>query len=171
MLLSRTDTATLEINVDAAQIGPIADYGQSEVTTSGSVTSGSIADTVSNDDIYEVLTEEESNGKPSSRTSLLEHEWSFSLAGGGTSVVFYVEAHHSANNEGDDFVFAYSTDGVNYTNMVTVTKTADNNTAQWYALPANTSGTVYVNVQDTDRSQGNRQLDSLYVDALFIVTE
>jgi hypothetical protein len=165
-----TDTATLNITVDAAPVGPVADYAQSESTLLGSVTSGSMADTVSNDDTYQVLTEAESGGKPANRHSELEHTWTFNVTG-GELVTFYVEAHHDANSEGDDFMFAYSLDGVNYTDMVTVTKTADNNTAQFFVLPGGTSGTVYIRVVDTDRSQGNSGLDSLYVDALFIVSE
>jgi len=131
---------------------------------------GAIADTTSNDDTYETLTEMESGGKPAKRRSELEHEWTFNVTG-GELVTFYVEAHHTANSEGDDFLFAYSTDGTNYTDMVTVTKTADDDTAQSYTLPGSLSGTVYVRVLDTDRSQGNKVLDSLYVDFLSIVSE
>ncbi|HEY5621455.1 MAG TPA: putative Ig domain-containing protein, partial [Pontiella sp.] len=84
------------------------------------------------------------------------------------SVIFYVEAYHTANSEGDDFVFAYSTDNVNFTDMVTVTKTADDDIAELYALPNTLSGTVYIRVTDTDSSQGNKGLDTVYVDAMYI---
>uniref|UniRef100_UPI002608D00A putative Ig domain-containing protein n=1 Tax=uncultured Muriicola sp. TaxID=1583102 RepID=UPI002608D00A len=164
-----SDTAVLQITIDAAG-GPVADFAQSEFTALGSVTGGSIADTVSNDDVYEVLTEAQSGGKPSKRRSHLEHTWTFNVTGGEV-VTFYIEAHHDANSEGDDFTFSYSTDNVNFTDMVTVTKTADENTAQFYSLPGSLSGTVYVKVVDTDRTQGNSATDSLYVDAIFITSE
>ena len=164
-----SDTATLEITVDAVG-GPTVAYAQSESTSQGSVTAGSIADIVSNDNVYEVLTEAQSGGNPNNRRSWLDHTWTFNVAA-GELVTFYVEAHHDANSEGDDFTFSYSTDNVNFTDMVTVTKTADDNTAQFYSLPGSLSGTVYVKVVDTDRTQGNGATDSLYVDALFIVSE
>ena len=52
-----------------------------------------------------------------------------------------------------------------------MTKTADDDSSNFYLLPGDLSGTVYVRVIDTDRTQGNRALDSLYVDSLFIVSE
>jgi hypothetical protein len=52
--------------------------------------------------------------------------------------------------------------------MVTVTKTADDDTAQSYALPGGTSGTVYIRVVDTDSSQGNSNLDTVYIDQIYI---
>lgn len=39
-----------------------------------------------------------------------------------------------------------------YTNMVTVTKTSDNNSTQGFELPANTSGMVHVRVIDANRA-------------------
>ena len=50
---------------------------------------------------------------------------------GGAPVTFYVEAHH--NSAVEDFVFEYSTDGVNWVTMFTLTKTADDDQAiyQW----------------------------------------
>ena len=63
----------------------------------------------------------------------LEHKWTIDVTGGST-VTFYVEAYHTSNSEGDDFTFSYSTDDSTYYNMVTVTKTSDNDTAQSYAL-------------------------------------
>ena len=51
---------------------------------------------------------------------------------GVKALSIYVEAYHTSNSESDNFVFAYSTTGVNgtYTDMVTVTKTSDNNTTE-----------------------------------------
>ncbi len=55
--------------------------------------------------------------------------------------------------------------------MLTVTKTADDDTADFFVLPGDLSGTVYVRVVDTDRTAGNNVLDRLYIDSLFIVCE
>jgi hypothetical protein len=54
---------------------------------------------------------------------------------------------------------------------VTVSKTADNNSLQWYSLPGNLSGTVYVRAKDADRTSNRTGLDSLSVDHLFITSE
>ncbi len=162
-----SDTATLQITVDA--LPGAATYGATgETTASGTIVSGSYASTLTSDNDYEQLRETESGGKPSNRYSYLEHTWSFDIGAGGSEVMLSVEAHHSANSEGDDFVFAWSADGTNYTNAVTVTKTADDNTPQTVALPAGLSGPIQIRVTDANRSSGNRQLDSLYVDGLGI---
>jgi hypothetical protein len=162
------DQATLEITVNATG-GPVNDFANADIIVSGTV-SGSYSDTLASDNTYESITEIESGGKPSKRHSLLEHKWTVNVTGGST-VTFFVEAYHTANSEGDDFIFAYSTDDSSYTNMVTVTKTSDNDTAQSYALPASTSGTVYIRVVDTDQSQGSSDLDTVYIDQMYILSD
>jgi subtilisin family serine protease len=143
------------------------DVANGETLVSGTIVSGDYTSTHASDNSYEVLRERESGGKPASRHSLLEHKWTFNVTGGET-VTFFVEAYHTDNGEGDDFLFAYSTDDVTYSTMLTVTKTADDNTAESFALPAGLSGTVFVRVTDTDQTPGNRVLDTLFVDHLFI---
>jgi len=147
---------------------PVDNYPGGETTASGTV-SGSYADTTASDNVYEAITEAESGGKPSQRHSLLDHTWAVDIGAGG-SPLLYVEAYHTANSEGDDFEFAYSSDNVNFTPVITVYKTFDDNTAQAAALPADLTGTVYIRVTDTDRTQGNNSLDTVYVDELDIVT-
>ncbi|MCK4564427.1 MAG: hypothetical protein KAU94_07125, partial [Verrucomicrobia bacterium] len=148
----------------SAQPGFVTDSAASDIAVLGSV-SGTLADVEVNDDTYQAITEV-INGN----TSALEHKWVFNVTG-AELVTLYVEAHHSANSEGDNFIFAYSTDDVDYTDMVTVAKTADDNTVQYYALPSGLNGTVYVRVLDADRTDSNTQLDTISVDALFIVSE
>lgn len=145
---------------------PVEDLANADIPVSGNV-SGNYANTHASDNSYETLTEVESGGKPSNRHSYLEHKWTINVAG-GSSVIFYVEAHKTANSEGDDFVFAYSTDNANYTDMLTVTKIADDNVTQSYTLPASVHGTVYIRLVDTDHSSGNRNSDSLFVDEMYI---
>ena len=157
-----TGTSTVDITVEAAH--PITHVPSSQIAVDGTV-SGSLADVSLSDNTYQSITEVNS-----SNSSILEHVWIFNVTGDEV-VTFYVEAHHTANSEGDDFVFAYSTDDVNYYEMVTVTKTSDDNSAQYFALPSGLSGTVYVSVQDTDTTAGNTQLDTLYIDELVIESE
>jgi hypothetical protein len=158
-----SSTDTVEINVEA-QPSIIPNAPTSQIPVNGTV-SGSLASVTGSDNAYQTITEID-NGS----TSILEHVWVFDVIGAEVAT-FYVEAHHSANTEGDNFVFAYSTDDVTYTEMLTVTKTSDDNTAQYYALPAGLSGTVYVMVQDTDTTAGNTQLDTLTIDELVIESE
>ena len=147
--------------------GMVYDHALTDIPVSGSV-GGTSADTQASDDVHQVITETESDGNPETiRFSRLEHIWDFNVAG-GTNVTFHVEAHHNINNESDDFIFAYSTDGVNGTwhDMFMVTKTSDNDTTQSFVLPQDTSGTVHIRVRDTNRSAGRRAPDSLYIDQL-----
>lgn len=85
--------------------------------------------------------------------------------------MFWLESHHTANSEGDDFVFAYSTNGTSYTDMVTVTKTADDDGHQTYTMPASITGTVHVRVRDANRTKRRTVLDTVYVDDMFIRTQ
>jgi hypothetical protein len=158
------DEADLQITVRAA--GQDTDYrANGESTTRGTVSEGDYVNTKASDNSYEAITEEIKAGK----WSQLDHTWTFDIAG-NTSVIFMVEAYHPANSEGDDFVFAYSTDNVVFTEMFTVTTTSDDDTYQSYKLPPATSGTVYVRVTDTDNTRGNTGLDTLYVDDMLIRT-
>jgi fibronectin type 3 domain-containing protein len=144
--------------------GLVTDTPMSGLVVDGTA-SGSIADVATSDNNYLTLTEI-NNGT----TSILEHVWVFNVTGAELAT-FYVEAHHSANSEGDDFVFAYSLDDVEYFDMLTVTKTEDDDAAQYFTLPSGTTGTVYVLAYDTDATPGNTQLDSLYIDELVIESE
>jgi hypothetical protein len=148
--------------------GPAAinDTANSDIIVSGTITSGSYASTANSDNAYEAIREIR-QGNASTGKSLLEHKWTINVTG-GSDVSFHVEAYRTANSEGDNFVFAYSTDNVTYTNLLTVTKTADDNTVQSAALPSSLSGTVYVRVQDTDRTKGRTSLDTIYIDQMFI---
>jgi len=163
-----TTTGTVWSFTTGAGGGDIEDMANSDIAVAGSV-SGSYTDTQSSNNVYESIQEIESGGAPPKRYSYLEHKWTINVTG-GSSVTFYVEAYHTSNSEGDDFVFAYSTNDSDYYNMVTVTKTSDDDATQSYEMPSSTSGTVYIRVQDTDRSQGNKTLDTVYVDYMYILS-
>jgi len=135
-----------------------------DMPVSGTVL-GNYIDTQSSDSNYESITEILSPGK--SGKSYLEHKWTIDVTGGAT-LTFYVEAYHSPNSEGDDFEFSYSTDDSAYTYMLAVTKTENNSGYQTFSLPSSLGGTVYIRVTDTDQTRGNKSLDTVYIDHMYI---
>jgi hypothetical protein len=123
--------------------------------------------THASDDNYQEITERKSGGKPVNRYSFAEHQWTFDLSK-ATTFVFYVEALRSANAEGDNFEFSYSTDGVIFTPMTGLSVDSDVETTYSYSLPTTLSGTIYIMVEDTDSTPGNIAFDTLYVDYMAI---
>ena len=150
----------------AHHLGYMEDVADSDTAVAGTV-SGNYIDTQTSNDSNEAIEEIESLGSPPDRYSYLEHKWRIDVTG-NEQVTFHLQAHHTANAEGDDFVFAYSTDDSNYTDMLTVTKTGDDDAYQSYEMPNDISGTVYIRVRDTDQTAGNRTLDAIYVDHMYI---
>jgi hypothetical protein len=164
--------SSVDLVVSLGPVPSVTDFALSEFPVSGTV-SGTFGNTLAGDDIYQILTEMESDDDPEeTRFSHLEHKWAFNVTGGET-VTFLVEAHHSINNESDDFLFSYSTSGGNgpWHDMFMVTKTSDSDTPQAFVLPSGTSGPVHVRVLDTNRSAGRRVLDTLAIDQMFFLTE
>ncbi len=139
-------------------------YATSDLPVSGTV-SGTYTNTHTSDDVRQSIREVENGGRPTLRHSYLEHKWTFSVPS-SASLTFYVEAYRNNNSDGDNFVFSYSTNNSTFTNLVTVNSA----TEQVYSasIPNTVSGTVYIRVVDTDRSQGNRSLDYIYVDQMYI---
>ncbi len=138
-------------------------YATSEQTVAGTRT-GSYANTLQSDNSYEVITERLSTGD--NRYSYLEHIWTVPIE--GAAMTLRVEAFHSANNEGDDFIIAGSFDGTTYANLITVIKTADNNAEQTVAIPGQTTGTYRLRVRDANRTGGRQVLDSFSADRIYI---
>lgn len=138
-----------------------------DIPVSGSV-GGSHIETQASDGGYEVITEVESGGRKSSRYSYLEHKWAIQAPVGGSTFSFHIEAFRSASSDGDNFVFAWSSDDQQYHDMLTVTKTVDDDQAQTFTFPGSLSGTVYIRVRDTNRTQGNQALDTISIDHMFL---
>jgi hypothetical protein len=155
-------------NATTLPASPVDQTATGETAVAGSVT-GSYLNTRVNDGVYESIQERLSGGPSRNRYSWLEHRWTFSVQP-GSAVSFHLKAYHGANSEGDHFTFAWSSDGVNFTSLVTVTRTVDDGTYQTAALPATISGTVTIRVQDTVRTPGTRNRDSVFVDHMFIRT-
>ena len=159
-------TASDEANGTTDEASAVQDFANQDIPVSGTV-SEDYTYTHDSDNTSESITEVSTRGRPSSRYSYLEHRWTIDVAG-GTKVTFNVEAYHNANTENDHFEFAYSTDGSTYTDMLTVTKTEDDDTLQTCELPETLSGTVYIRVVDTDQTGGRTALDAIYIDQMYI---
>lgn len=141
-----------------------------DVRTARGSLSGTYADTHEQDDSYQVLTEELQGRNSRKARSLADHTWMFDVTP-GTGYQFAVDAYHSPSAEGDDFVFSYSRDNVTFTPMVTVSKTSDNDLEQTFEFQEDiAAGALYVRVQDSDDSQGNGALDTVYVDSMSILS-
>jgi hypothetical protein len=157
-------TRTVEI-VAAPVIADI--YAGSETTVLGTVAAGDLSATTTSDDTYEVLAEHHQGGRPSKRVSALDHRWTFEI-GSPDQVVLIIEARREANADGDDFAIEYSTDGMNFYQLVLIN--AETDTVRQAPLPVGTVGTVTVRVVDTDRTPGNASSDAVYIDRLFLRT-
>jgi len=162
-----SDIATVSITVTAS--ATIVDaVASSEVSVAGTV-SENYTHTHLDDGASEAITERDSGGKPINRYSHLEHKWIFNVTP-SNAVTLYANAWSSGSNDGDSFIFAYSTDDASYANMFAVDNTSDAGHVA-YVFPALLQGTVYVRVIDSDHSPGNRAQDTVYVDHLYIRSE
>lgn len=157
-------SATVTI-ADDDLVFTVDDFVVSEATIAGALT-GSMAETLVSDDQYEEI-QETLQYSGNKLYSILDHTWTFNVTGGG-QVTFFVEAYHSPSSDGDDFLFECSTDGENWTSLLTVTKTADDNALQQAAVPNDFSGTVLIRARDTDHTKNHRLKDTLFVDLMFI---
>ena len=171
--ISTGNRVYVEIWLDATSGGtaPMNDHANSDIWIDG-VVEWNYPETLTSDNDYEEITEELFNqgASPNDDYDHLEHKWTFDVTG-GSSVTFYLEAFESGASGLEDFVFAYSDDDVSYTDMFTVTKTADDDSYQTYVLPVSTTGTVYIRVLDTVFNTGtNEAVDTIYVDHMYIAS-
>jgi VCBS repeat-containing protein len=139
-------------------------YATGEIFVAGTVSGDYTSTHVEGGDV-ESVTERESGGKPQNRYSYLEHKWTFNVTPGNT-VTLYANVWSGGSNDGDSFIFAYSTNDADYIEMFTVNSTDVN--LETYAFPPSIQGTVYVRVTDSSQSPGSRALDTIYVDHLLI---
>ena len=125
---------------------------------------GSFTRTSADDGNSQSITERESGGKKNKRYSYLSHTWRFQVAAGSTMTV-QANAWSGGSSDGDNFVFAWSTDNSNFIDMFTVSSTNDSNVQ---SENISTGGTIYVRVMDTNRQAGHRTLDTVFIDQLLI---
>ncbi len=134
------------------------------------IVSGTFLETQVNDAFVQAVMEQTTGGKPNRRQSLLEHKWMFQVEP-GASVTLFANTWASPSTQGDSFVFSYSSDDSNYTEMFTVSSDFDDDNYYVYRLPPDISGTVYLKATDTLRTAGFSEQGTLYVDHLVIRTD
>ena len=171
--LTSTATATMTNTPTPTSTGIPASVvdvtASAEINLAGTIT-GSLVDTFANDGAVQALTEIETLGKPSLRYSYLEHKWGFDVPP-GAAVTFHANAWSPPSADGDAFVFAYSIDDMNYTDMFAIVDNFDTSVYQVFALPEPLSGRIWVRLTDTNQAGGQRSLDSVSIDHLFIRSE
>lgn len=140
------------------------DYTQFQSTLWGGM-SGDADNLSSSDDMYQTLTERLYLNNAKSRA---RHTWAFDVMEDVGGAAICIEAHHTANAEGDCFDFSYSIDGINYFDMLTITNTVDAHEIHEFRLPAELNGIVFIRAEDTDLTVGNTHIDELYLDSLYI---
>jgi PKD repeat protein len=157
-----TETKTKYITVTGQTIKKKI-YAYSEINVIGT-TLGDLSYTLSNDNIYESITEVLSSVQSKKATSYLEHKWLFKVPQ-NNSLMFFIKSNRLDNSDTDNFIFEYSTDNMNYINLITVMSPL----AQIYSviLPPSISGTVYVRVKDTSRNLGKISLDTISIDEIY----
>jgi PKD repeat protein len=159
--LTATEYVSIEVVTDGVNTTATGD----QAPVYGTIISGSYLSTMTQDDNAEILKE-----ALVSSSSRLEQSWTLSVAP-GYNQTFYLDAYHSANTEGDNFVFEYSRDRLSWTPMITVTKTTDNDVLQSYAFPQDVTGLLYVRVRDLDRTTGRTKLDTVGIDQMYVASK
>ena len=124
-------------------------------TPGGGSVDGDYQDTWVDDNTPESITERLSGGRRPSRYSYLQHTWTFLDVPAGITTL-HLDAASGSSTDGDDFVFSYSLDGNNFTDIS--------------QFPTDAIGTVYIRVTDTDRMPGNQALDTVSVDYIAIAS-
>ena len=164
---SASDSTSSTVTVSEPPL--FSDYtANGQLPVSGTVT-GSYTDTQSDNGVSQSISERESGGKKQNRYSFLEHKWTFNVSP-AAGFVLHLNAWSSGSADGDSFVFAWSSDDSTYTDLMTVSSTISAN-VQMAILPGSLSGTVYIRVRDSDRTSGNKGLDTVFIDHLYIHAE
>jgi subtilase family protein len=130
------------------------------------IVSGSYVDTGASDDSREILKEVLSGG-----VSRLSHVWRFDGVPLGSCITLNVEGQRTAGSDSDDFKFSWS-ESLNgtYTDIpnAVIKKTYELTGGINYPFArTNTSGTLYIKVEDTNQSSGTGR-DQVKIDRLEI---
>jgi hypothetical protein len=131
-----------------------------------------VVDILAVDEVTEFISEVESSGNPSRRTSLLEHHWRFADVKAGMKVYLIARAWAESNADGDDFRFEYSTDaGSSWSSLLVIPNGTDSTHSDTGIFPPGMQGDILLRIVDTDLSEGSRSLDGVQIDQLLIRTE
>jgi hypothetical protein len=161
-------TASATVSLDIAPPPFVDQYATAELSGAGSV-SGTYLDLQDADGNEQSVRERESGGKRDRRYSFLEHTWLFNVQP-GNAVTLFLTGRQSASGDNDQMNFSYSINGSAYQ---TLPINLDTSAAAYVAaLPdAITGGDLRIRVNDSDQTPGNRALDTVYVDQMYIRTE
>jgi len=138
-------------------------YAYGEFTTLG-VAGNSFVETLASDNIYETLTQ-----VPGPQFPLLDHTWVFNVPPLAAKT-FYAEGYSTPSlNPVAQTEFQYAQNpGGPFTNMFTITKTADNNALQSFSLPSNLSGTIYIKLVTIQTFPIDHPPETVYIDRMYI---
>jgi hypothetical protein len=146
-------TVTVTVNDGTAKF-----FAQSQTIVRGSLVSGTLASTYTDDNVF-LRFREKSHTKGTA--TWLEVRWTFVVTP-GSSMVFSLRGQTT----GEPFDFAYSTDGTNWIPMTSISTPTESGTE--VGVPGNLSGTVYVRALDANRAaSGDTFRDSLYIDEMW----
>ena len=164
--LGATASATVALDIAAP---PFVDqYTTTELFGSGTV-SGTYLDLQDADGSEQSILERESGGRKNNRYSFLEHTWLFNVQP-GNAVTLFLTGRQSASSDNDQMNFSYSVNGSAYQSLPL---SLDTSAASYVvSLPdAISGGDLRIRVNDSDQVRGNRALDTVYVDQMYIRTE
>ena len=145
---------------------PLSAYATSESTSAGEIAGGSYLNTQISAG-SETLREVHQGGRPSRRVSAVDHTWTVTGIAPGATVILEVDAAAPANGEGDDFDFTYSLNG-GASESLGLLANGTGRQVLSAALPASASGSLTLNVVDTNRSQGSAAADTVTVYSILV---
>jgi len=155
-----TSTNSTEVSASLPYISS-ATSGQQIAGTS----SGAVSDTFTAGGGMQSITESLSGGSTKNRHDLAEYRWSIPASVGNQ--MLKVKASVVDGGDADSgFNVEWSSDGISWRRLTTVTAASSVNTAFPIGAPA---GNVVVRVIDSNRSGGNTRLDRIDVDFLQII--
>jgi hypothetical protein len=162
----KTLSAPVQVNVNVLSAPPVYNYPIGETTTSGTRI-GSYLDLAASDGVEETITEVSSGG-----SAILNQRWQFNVTG-GAEVTLAINAHRSWGT--DEYHLQYSTNGTTWSDLTKFVPASSLNVTrvlydaeepyQIWAMPATTTGTVYIRATD---AKSNSDICSLSVDEIFI---
>ncbi len=129
---------------------------------------GSFLDTAVADGIVQTIQEQDATSGPRpKRADLLQHAWGFSVPPGGSYAFRLRASRVDSGNDGDDFLFRYSTNGgASWNPMLTVNN--DSLVTLEYTFVTDVGGFLLVEASDTDRTRRHKNHATLSVDSMCV---
>jgi len=130
---------------------------------------GTYVNVTAADGILQSLTERQSGGKPANRFSFASHTWRINAPAGDVELHLKASMIDAGDNEA--FEFDVSLNGGATWLAPSLSVTPGTSGASYQIAPVTTAfggGEIRVRVRDTDQTPGNRGLEELLVDHLFL---